>query len=513
MRLLITIIALVLFVSCNKKQEVNSILSANNLPTQVLNIDITKDTVITTANGAIITIPKGTLLSDSTNVQLELKEAYSMQQIMLAGLTTKTTDGKVLQSGGMFYLNPNGNTKVTIAKPISIKVPTTAINDSMKLYKGVEKDGKIAWEKPIPFKVKSPSNKLIDGKALFASNCAQCHGIYKDGTGPALGNIGRKRSKWYLQTFTNNWEEAVAAGDCQAINIISYASSAMNKFNLDTNEIDVIYDYIDAISAEMGIPFVDDGIKGQQDSCEQYRKEVLQLANLEKQKNKLIDDNGDFVKKVAKNQPIANSSTNIPVPINPTIEEPLKDLVKPITKSSTYYELEITQFGWNNLDDRPSFNSVELFVNIDEKYKGNVKLYLAIPQLRILLDGGEAINGMYAFAEKNGKIELPIGREIVLIAVGEEDGDFLFGKIDFTVKDKQQINIPIAVSTKSAFNNTILTMGWNGLDIKAQEAKNASAIKAVEYEINKIKNLKPMQGCDCTSFKSKTADSIVFVKK
>jgi hypothetical protein len=74
MKILITLLAFGFLFSCSKKAK-KDVLSTDNLPIQLLNIDITKDTVITTANGAILTIPKGTLVSDSNNVQLELKEA------------------------------------------------------------------------------------------------------------------------------------------------------------------------------------------------------------------------------------------------------------------------------------------------------------------------------------------------------------------------------------------------------------------------------------------------------
>jgi mono/diheme cytochrome c family protein len=424
-----------------------------------------------------------------------------MQQIMLAGLTTKTSDGKTLQSGGMFYLSPTSENKVSIAKPIGMQVPTATIKDSMKLYNGVEKDGKISWEKPIPFRVKKTLPNGPDGKALFASNCAQCHSIAKYTTGPALAYMGRNRSKWYLETFTNNWEDAVAVGDCQAIKIQNFAPTTMNKFNLKENEIKAIYDYIDATSAEMGLPFVDDGVKAQQDSCEQYRKEILKLSKLEKQKKELMDDNGPNVKYKAKNMPITPPTPPRNTPSASTNNEALKDYVQPVQTTSTYYQLEITQFGWNNLDDRPTYDAVQLFATIDAQYKGKVKLFLAIPQLRILLDGGEATNGMFAFEETNGNIKLPLGRDISLLAIGEADGKFLFGKIDIVVKEHQQLNIPISASTKNAFNDAMLTMGWNGLDIKAQEAKNVSAIKALVYEIEKIKTLKPKQGCDCALIK------------
>ncbi len=98
--------------------------------------------------------------------------------------------------------------------------------------------------------INSSSIKAADGKALFASNCAQCHNVWKDGTGPALNGVeerwGGKRTDIY--TWINNFEAAVAKGIPEAVKIVNYSSSAMNKFpNLKTDEIDAILDYIKGV--------------------------------------------------------------------------------------------------------------------------------------------------------------------------------------------------------------------------------------------------------------------------
>lgn len=85
-----------------------------------------------------------------------------------------------------------------------------------------------------------------DGKALFQANCASCHNVWKDGTGPALAGVedrwGANREDLYV--WINNWEAAVAKKIPQAVKIKDWSSSQMNKFNLKTADMDAILDYI-----------------------------------------------------------------------------------------------------------------------------------------------------------------------------------------------------------------------------------------------------------------------------
>src|SRR5689334_4889042 len=105
----------IVFIACNSNNHSNKsasskFLNKDSLPSQFITIDNSKDTVVTTANGALIKIGKGSFSKDK--VQLEIKEAYSIEQMILSGLTTQS-DGDILRSGGMIYVNTvdkgNGN--------------------------------------------------------------------------------------------------------------------------------------------------------------------------------------------------------------------------------------------------------------------------------------------------------------------------------------------------------------------------------------------------------------------
>lgn len=85
-----------------------------------------------------------------------------------------------------------------------------------------------------------------DGKALFNANCASCHKIDKDLTGPALQGVeDRWPSKDLLKLWIKNWPAAVASGDAYATKIKDWSPAAMSQFpNLADADIDAILTYI-----------------------------------------------------------------------------------------------------------------------------------------------------------------------------------------------------------------------------------------------------------------------------
>ncbi len=94
----------------------------------------------------------------------------------------------------------------------------------------------------------SVTNNLIaqDGKALFKANCASCHALNKDLTGPALAGVeSRWPNKALLKTWIKNWNNAVKTGDPYAVKIKDWSAAAMNVFdNLPDKDIDAILGYI-----------------------------------------------------------------------------------------------------------------------------------------------------------------------------------------------------------------------------------------------------------------------------
>ncbi|MBC7650501.1 MAG: c-type cytochrome [Deinococcales bacterium] len=88
-----------------------------------------------------------------------------------------------------------------------------------------------------------------DGKALFSANCASCHAVNKQLTGPALAGVEERwPNKANLYAWIKNNQAFLKTGDTYANNLYNqYNKSAMNLFtNLSDKEIGSILGYIKA---------------------------------------------------------------------------------------------------------------------------------------------------------------------------------------------------------------------------------------------------------------------------
>jgi hypothetical protein len=128
------------------------------IPSQKFSINPAKDTVIETKGGMVLAVPANCFLGSDGKptkgpVQMEVKEALDPASIMKAGLSTKS-DGKLLQSGGMFYINARENgasLKIDPNNGIYTEIPTDSVKAGMQLYQGKRMaDGSINWVNPKP---------------------------------------------------------------------------------------------------------------------------------------------------------------------------------------------------------------------------------------------------------------------------------------------------------------------------------------------------------------------------
>jgi cytochrome c551/c552 len=87
-----------------------------------------------------------------------------------------------------------------------------------------------------------------DGKALFQSNCAQCHNPFKVVTGPALkGVTERVPDKALLHSWIKNNQKVLASGNPYFTGLFNqFNKTPMNTFpNLSDAEIDAILKYVE----------------------------------------------------------------------------------------------------------------------------------------------------------------------------------------------------------------------------------------------------------------------------
>ena len=130
------------------------------LPAQIFHLNLKNDTVIETEGGIVMVIPANAFLDSKGKVvkgaiELECKEALDAYSIMSVGLST-TSDGKPLETGGMFYINARQKgkqLKINPEKFVYAEVPTQEVKSGMQLFDGKRMpDGSINWVDPQPLK-------------------------------------------------------------------------------------------------------------------------------------------------------------------------------------------------------------------------------------------------------------------------------------------------------------------------------------------------------------------------
>ncbi len=148
--------------SCNNDNEFTNelfteVYSKDNLSTQTFKIDAQRDTILQSESGTILRIFKNTFVNGNGEmtvgpVEIEFKEALTIFDMVMSNLTT-TTNGKMLQTGGMIYINAKSNGQpIAIGEnnAIGILLPTDELVGGMQLFEGVEDSSRINWINPTP---------------------------------------------------------------------------------------------------------------------------------------------------------------------------------------------------------------------------------------------------------------------------------------------------------------------------------------------------------------------------
>lgn len=121
---------------------------------QVFFVSANKDTTITCNEGTTIKIAANSFVSEKTGepvtgkVKIAVKEYYQLSDIILANLTT-TSDGKILETGGMLYVTANSAGKkctIKAGQSVEIGFPNTNRKDGMALFYGEQDEDKIDWK-------------------------------------------------------------------------------------------------------------------------------------------------------------------------------------------------------------------------------------------------------------------------------------------------------------------------------------------------------------------------------
>lgn len=515
---LLALLAIIIYSCSNSGGYKNTLLNRQQLVSQLFTVDISKDTVLQTQKGAIVKIPKGALVASENTVQLEIKEAYNIKDIILAGLTTQS-NGQPLSSGGMIYIDAAGGNSVKITQALSVAIPTSNISKDMQLFKGKEDaSGNINWDDATPLPA-NPQLKAMDaGEALFKQVCASCHAIGKEGTGPDLAHVVKRYEQIFakyhseimdtirtqnakdharalLYEYTRNNVKVMSEGSQYHRCLYErHNKTPMTLFTaLTDKDLDGLYAYIENESEKRNFPIPENGIMSCIDSCETYQQLKGRLTEVKQQLEK---DSVQLTKIENKNPPMTGAVNNIP------FNQEALELVNPLDNKSLYYQFTVESFGWYNVDmlikQTDENKKSELMVRITGQYKERFNIYLVIPSAKIFAGGGEikGQNDQYGFAMQDGTIYLPQGVKAYVIAIGEYEDKIIFSKKEFNTSTKQSFDMELAITNKESINNEIDLLSLPEINMKVSDTKNANELRKVIKDLKSAEDLKP-KNCDC----------------
>lgn len=514
---------LVTGIACNQPKA-PGLLSSKQLPSTFFEIDPSRDTVLQSPKGARISIPAGALQTTDKTVRLELKEAFSIRDIIKGKLLT-TSNGQALSSGGMLYLAPVNHQDVKILKPLTATIPTPFVDTSMVLYKGQTKDDELVnWEKvtangtePIPVGPDPATLANLEvGQKIFNDNCATCHGIDKDLTGMGLLHTTDRMKKidpfypMLLNAWVRNNQAVLESGHPYFNSIfIKWNKTPMNVFpDLTDRDIASIFNYIDYVKRNGRYP--DPAADNCYDSCYRY---AMVRDSLMMEKIMLAERNTDRRKREIVLPPPAPARMTAPL-VEPagslpsdttTLQAPNSLLLHREDIAENRYQFSITSFGWHNIDvllkTDGNNEGYEMRIKISGSAGKPVDVYLILPSMRVFLPGSrlEENNELFRFFDPLDNISLPSGQRAYIIAMYESDQGMHFGKLEFETGKQYGMELSMQLSSPGTINKALAAFETDDLKLNVFKAENADSIRAINQQLRSADSLKPVN-CDCSEY-------------
>jgi len=124
---------------------------------QHFNVNPAEGATIEGKDGILIIVPTDAFLDEkgelvTAPVDFELVEALTLEDMVLYNLKT-TSNGEMLESGGMFYTNATAAgkpLKINPKRPLYIEIPTVKKQAGMKAFSSEIIDGELNWVDPKP---------------------------------------------------------------------------------------------------------------------------------------------------------------------------------------------------------------------------------------------------------------------------------------------------------------------------------------------------------------------------
>jgi mono/diheme cytochrome c family protein len=483
----VSLLLLLLFACNTNNKRQQSVLTPNNLKSIFISLRADSAYNLKTPKGAILKIAKNSF-SSSGKIQLEIKEAYSLQDILLAGLTTES-NGKPLKSSGMIYVNATADGKVIkLLQPIKISIPAEVCDDKMQLFKGeIQSDSTINWVEPQPLDTSLTARKLLLGERLFKANCASCHKPAKDFTGPALAGC-RERSpdRDWAYRFTRN-PGLMITTDYYASRLYKKwkGNGLMTSFaSLSKEDVHAILDYVDNEAALNPFTNTTTPMPGTADSVSSNKikkpcgYDTVYYAKIDTS-IAILPDNFDPIQVDTSYQNDIPYINDDPKDNPVTATSPLDFTYK--SKADGMYDIEIKAFGWYNIDAfitaYTGMANVAVKVQLQMPVETDMNVFLLCPDKRLLTEAKDKIGSDFLFNETNGKIPLFLNDKAIIVAFGSKGDKMFYGSATFNIKEEQTTIITIKETTEAELKSFIQHNQIDGIKIDLNKKEDFNIIE------------------------------------
>jgi mono/diheme cytochrome c family protein len=473
----------IVLTSCSSNRQ-PTVLSPANLKSYYVNINVDSGYILKTPNGARIKIlPNSFTAPSNTKVNIEIKEAFSIQQMLLAGLSTQS-NGKPLRSAGMLYFRATvANNEITFNKPVQIIIPAKVYDNSMQVYSGItNEDSTINWIQPTAVDTSVAMDNLLRGKQLFLQKCVSCHLPSRRLIGPPLAGV-RERAPypdWPYQ-FVNNASELIRRDPYAKKIYDEYQKIQMTAFpELSKSTIKAILAYCDN-EAHLDPDLKPEPVVADCGYDTLYYaalKDNVEVATFREDST----EDTSMIDEVAIDSPFSNS----PSASNEKEDEFAKKGFKYITPPDGMYQFNIEQSGWFNIDvlfEDPAASKVQLFAKVQTKQKNDPIIYLCIPKRKILMQANRQNNGLVVFdySDIEGYLPLVIGDEAYVLGITSIEDKIYFDIKKFKIEPKQTISLNFSESTKEELLTAIKNNYLDGVTFDIEKKKMEVVKKPCNY--------------------------------
>lgn len=164
--------------------------------------------------------------------------------------------------------------------------------------------------------------------------------------------------------------------------------------------------------------------------------------------------------------------------------------VSPDLMTGVFYELDITTFGWKNIDiliaGKDGVLNSMLWVRVAESTRYKLRVQLLIPSHKICLAGGRAENDDFSFKTIDGMVYLPQGVKCFIVAISEKEEKLYFDMKEFTSSTNQTIEIKLMQKSADEINKALNDLNVTGLASNVKPNVKVKELREVEKQIQQI---------------------------